>query len=306
MTAATGTARRTGPLQRRRNVVVVANANAHGSSRDRRVERTADALARLGAEVDVVRTRAPEEVAPLWVPEAGRLLVLVGGDGTLHSAANLPGPPPDVALVPAGTANNVAHCLGIPVEPEAAARLALEGPVRPIDLIECRAGTRRLVAVEGVSVGFLALARSRYHARNSADVPAALAAGAAALAHFHPMDVRLTEHGRSGTVHIGQLFVANMACFGTGMRIAPHADPRDGLLDVVALDIPGRRAVPGMLVRLRRGTHLRHRGVRRWPETSLRIETRGRSPVVADTEDLGPGPVDVRVLPAALPLVAPA
>lgn len=129
---------------------------------------------------------------------------------------------------------------------------------------------------------------------------------AAALAHFHPMDVRITEHGLAETIHIGQLFVANMTCFGTGLRVAPHADPRDGRLDIVAVDIPGRRAIPAMLVRLRRGTHLGHRGVRGWPDTSLRIETRGRSPVMADTEDLGPGPVDVRVLPGALPLVAPA
>jgi diacylglycerol kinase (ATP) len=291
---------------RRRHVVVVANVNAHGVARHDRVERTAAALTALGAEVDVVRTHDPGEVARLWSPEPGRLLVLVGGDGTLHSAANLPGPPPDLALVPAGTANNVARCLRIPLEPEAAVRVAMTGPVRPVDLIECCAGARRLVAVEGISVGFLALARSRYHADNSADVRAALAAGAAALARFHPMDVRITEHGLAETIHIGQLFVANMACFGTGLRVAPHADPRDGRLDVVALDIAGRRAIPAMLLRLRRGTHLDHRGVRIWPETSLRIETRGRSPVMADTEDLGPGPVDVRVLPGALPLVAPA
>jgi diacylglycerol kinase (ATP) len=291
---------------RRRDVVVVANANAHGVARHQRVERAAAALAALGADVDVVRTHGPDEVAPLWIPEPGRLLVLVGGDGTLHSAANLPGTPPDVALIPAGTANNVARCLRIPLEPEAAARVALTGPVRPVDLIECRADGRRLVAVEGLSVGFLALARSRYHADNSADVRAALAAGAAALAHFHPMDVRITEHGLAETIHIGQLFVANMACFGTGLRVAPHADPRDGRLAVVAVDIPGRRAIPAMLLRLRRGTHVGHRGVRIWPETSLRIETRGRSPVMADTEDLGPGPVDVRVLPGTLPLVAPA
>jgi diacylglycerol kinase (ATP) len=290
----------------RRHVVVVANANAHGVARHQRVERTAAALSALGADVDVVRTHGPDEVAPLWIPEAGRLLVLVGGDGTLHSAANLPGTPPDVALIPAGTANNVARCLGIPLEPDAAARVALAGPIRPVDLIECRADGRRVVAVEGLSVGFLALARSRYHSENSADVRAALVAAGAALAHFHPMDVRLTEHGLTAAVHIGQLFVANMACFGTGLRVAPHADPRDGRLDVVALDIPGRRAIPAMLLRLRRGTHVSHRGVRRWPETSLRIETRGRSPVMADAEDLGPGPVDVRVIPGALPVVAPA
>ncbi|WP_217913483.1 diacylglycerol/lipid kinase family protein [Miltoncostaea marina] len=307
MTTAHGTttARRTAGRVAR-EVVLVANANASGASGGRSPDRVAAELRALGARVELLRTRSPGEMADAWRREPGRLVVLLGGDGTLHAAVNLPGPAPEVALIPAGRANNVARCLGIPVSPPQAARTALEGRARPVDLIECRAGASRIVAVEGLSVGFLALARHRYHSRNSADVTAAVAAGAAALVHFHPLDVRLTEHGRPGMVHVGQLFVANMQCFGTGLRVAPHADPRDGLLDVVAIDIPGRRAIPAMLLRLRRGTHLRHRGVRRWRATEITIETRGTSPVMADAEELGSGPVEVRALRGALDVVVPA
>jgi diacylglycerol kinase (ATP) len=287
-----------------REVVVVANENASGTG-DGGPERLAARLRALGARVELLRTRRPEDMAQVWTPVAGRRIVLLGGDGTLHCAANLPGPPPEVALVPAGRANNVARCLRIPAGLAEAAEVALTGRAVPIDLIECRSAERRVVAVEGVSVGFLALARSRYHSSNSADVLAALEAALAALVHFHPLDVRLVEHGASEIVHIGQLFVANMRCFGTGLRVAPHADPHDGLLDVVAIDVPGRRSIPAMLLRLRRGTHLDHHGVREWRAEGLRIETRGRSPVMADAEDLGSGPVDVRVLPAALPVVVP-
>lgn len=288
-----------------REVVLVANANASGLVGERSPERVAAELTALGARVELLRTRSPEEMGDAWRPAPGRLVVLLGGDGTLHAAVNLPGPAPEVAIVPAGRANNVARCLGIPADPAAAARTAMAGRVRPIDLIECRTASGRVVAVEGLSVGFLALARARYHSPNSADVRAALAAGAAALAHFHPMDVRLIEHGRPGVLHIGQLFVANIRCFGTGLRVAPHANPRDGLLDVVAIDVPGRRSIPPMLVALRRGIHLRHRGVHEWRAGALTIETRGRSPVMADAQDLGAGPVDVRVLRAALPVVCP-
>lgn len=287
-------------------VVLVANANASGIRRDGGPERVAAELTALGARVEVVLTHSVDEMARLWRPEPGRLLALLGGDGTLHSAVNLPGPAPEVALIPAGGANNVARCLGIPTDPAGAARVAMTGAPTAIDLIECRSAAGRVIAVEGLSVGFLAMARARYHASNSSDVPAAIAAGAAALVHFHPLDVRLVEHGDPRVVHIGQLFVANMPCYGTHLRVAPHADPRDGLLDVVALDIPGRRAIPAMLVRLRRGTHLAHRGVREWRAAGMRIETRGRSPVRADAEDLGSGPVDVRVLPGALRIVVSA
>jgi diacylglycerol kinase (ATP) len=162
-----------------------------------------------------------------------------------------------------------------------------------------------VVAVEGVSVGFLALARAEYRAANSADVRAAVRAAAQALRHFHPLDVRLLSHGEIDIVHVGQLFVANMSSFGTGLRVAPDADPHDGRLDVVALDISGRLAIPLMLARLRRGRHLGHRGVLRWQVRRLRIETRGRSPIMADTDDLGSGPVDVAVMPGALRIVMP-
>jgi diacylglycerol kinase (ATP) len=292
--------------RRDREVVLVANGNASGASGARDPSRVAAELTALGARVELLRTHAPEEMAEVWRPHPGRRVILLGGDGTLHCAVNLPGPPPEVALIPAGRANNVARCLGIPADPRRAALTALTGRPRLIDLIACQSDTVRVIAVEGVSVGFLALARSRYHSSNSADVPAAIGAAAAALLRFHPLDVRLAEHGVSGVIHIGQLFIANMPCFGTGLRVAPHADARDGLLDVVAIDVPGRRAIPAMLVRLRRGTHLRHHGVREWRAEGFTIETRGRSPVMADAEDLGSGPVEVRVLPSALGVVVPA
>ncbi len=289
-----------------REVIVVANANASGAGRHGGPDAVAAAVAALGARVRVLRTRHPREMAPIWAPAPGRLVMLLGGDGTLHSAVNLPGIPPEVALLPAGRANNVARCLGVPADPVAAARAALSGVSVGLDLIECRPAVGRVLAVEGVSVGFLALARARYHSSNSADVPAAVAAAVEALVRFHPFEVRLREHGAREVVHIGQLFVANMPCFGTRLRVAPHADPRDGLLDVVAIDLAGRRSVPGMLVRLRRGTHLGHGTVREWRSGGLTIETRGRSPVMADTCDLGTGPVEVRVLPAAVRVVVPA
>jgi len=154
------------PLPAAREVILVANGNASRVGGAAGAERVARALSAAGARVELHRTRTPDEVAEVWSPAHGQRVVLLGGDGTLHSAVNLPGPPPEVALVPAGGANNVAHALGIPTDVEAAARLAVEGRPDRIDLIEAWAGDRRVIAVEGLSVGFLALARTRYHASN--------------------------------------------------------------------------------------------------------------------------------------------
>jgi diacylglycerol kinase family enzyme len=38
-------------------------------------------------------------------------------------------------------------------------------------------------------------------------------------------------------MRLTQFLVVNMPLFGPGLRVAPSADPSDGLLDVVALDV---------------------------------------------------------------------
>ena len=60
-----------------------------------------------------------------------------------------------------------------------------------------------------------------------------------------------------------------------------------------------------MLTRLRRGTHLGRPGVRHWRAEHVRIATGGRAPIIADTTNLGFGPVDLRVERGALAVVAP-
>ena len=293
-------------LQRtRRDLRVVANGNASGAATAVPTGDLVAALRRAGADVELEHTGTLDELAAVLRMDDGRRLVLVGGDGTVHAAANLGGEQRDLALIPAGRANNIARSLGIPVDWRRAAELAVRGEVRPIDLIEARATDRSQLVVEGVSVGFLAQARVRYHGRNSADVLAGVRAGAAALARFHPLAARVAGPNGAETLHLSQLFVANLPLYEFGLRVAPHADPVDVTLDLVAIDAPTRRGVLRMLLDLRRGTHLRRPNVHTWRAPCATIETNGCSPIVADSTDLGTGPVHLRAVPAALRLVRP-
>ena len=94
-------------------------------------------------------------------------VVLVGGDGTLHAAANAPlRRLPELALVPAGRANNIARALGIPDQPRAAAsRWRQPGPARPLDALRVATPDRFVYALEAVSAGFQAEARPAYRRR---------------------------------------------------------------------------------------------------------------------------------------------
>ena len=290
--------RRTPPASR---LLLIANGNASRVT-EARLDAAQRALRSLGASVETRRTCDVDEFAELWRSTRGRRIVLLGGDGTVHAAANMD-PARAVALIPAGGANNVARSLGIPVELATAARLAVEGSPRRIDAVRVTAGERTLLVVEGVSIGLHALARAHYRAVNSADRKAAVRAAAQAVARYGGVRVAIESDERAERAVLGQLFVANMPRYAFGLQVAPAARPDDGLLDVVAIDATRASLVP-LLVSLRHGTHVGREDVRTWQARRVRLTVDG-SPVVADTTILDSCAVELSVERGALSVVAP-
>jgi len=285
--------------------MLVVNAHASGARREL-VAGVEDELRRLGACTTTLVTESAAEWIDAFRDEDGdRRVVLVGGDGTLHATVDEATGRPDIALIPAGRANNVARSLGIPLSPRAAAKLAAEGAVRPIDLIEARTPTASRVTVEAVSVGFLAEARSHYHGDNSAHLLSALAAGAHALASFRPLHARIELPDSVVELELTQLFVANLPLYGFGLHVAPAAVPTDELLDVVAVGPRSRVAIPSLIGRLHGDGVDDAHDVHHWLAERAWVETAESSPIVADSFDLGTGPLEVRVRPRELRIVRP-
>jgi diacylglycerol kinase (ATP) len=290
----------------RPSVLLIANPNASGlAGRRDPVDRAASLLLGLGARVETRWTMSPAELDE-FVSEEERRVVLIGGDGTLEAVANVRGHKPEVALLPRGRANNIAHALGVPLDLTSAARLAVNGVAHPIDGISVDAPELEMTAVEGVSVGFHAQARARYRGVNSADTAAGAVAALSAFARFQPERIALDIDGDCELRRLGQLFVVNFPFFGPRLHVAPAADPGDGRLEVVELDAGNRLSLAVTFARLRRGTHLGRTGVRVRAARRVRILTGGETPVVADTTVIGSGPVSLAVRPRAIDVVAPA
>jgi diacylglycerol kinase (ATP) len=287
------------------SLLLVANPHASGLDGKREtVARAASLLRGLGARVETSWTESPDELDEL-VSEEQRRVVLIGGDGTLQAFANIHGHKPEMALLPRGRANNIAHALGVPLDLRSAARLALQGVARPIDGISVEAPDLTMTAMEGVSVGFHAEARAHYRGVNSADTAAGVAAAVRAFVGFEPVSLALALEGECELRRLGQLFVVNFPFFGPRLPVAPAADPGDGLLEVVELEAGRRSSLALALARLKRGTHLASKDVRVRTARRIRIATGGRSPIVADTTVFRSGPVELAVRPRALNVVAP-
>jgi diacylglycerol kinase (ATP) len=293
--------RRAAPLGRP-HLLLIANGNASGLiGRLEAIEQAAYLLRSWGAHVESKRTHSPDEIHHL-VSEEERRVVLLGGDGTLHAVANVCGHKPEVALMPLGRANNIAHALGVPLDLDAAARLAVQGRALGVDGISVGAPGTSMTALEGVSVGFHAQARARYRGVNSADTAAGVAAALSAFARFDPVSVAVEVDDQVEVRRLGQLFVVNFPLYGPRLPVAPGADPGDGMLELVELDARGRLSLAAQFARLKRGTHLDRGGARIRRVRRVRIATDG--PIVADTTVLS-GPVELAAQPQTIRVVAP-
>jgi diacylglycerol kinase family enzyme len=265
-------------------------------------------LAAAGAQADAVVTSSESE---LWdvlrsAGELERRVVLVGGDGTLHAAANAPVRRlPELALIPAGRANNVARALGIPTDRRAALEVASSATARPVDALRVATPDRFVYAVEAVSAGFQAEARADYRADNSADLRQGLNALLRALRRYRPYSARIDlDTGRLRSRSAAQVFLSNLPFFGFGFEVDPGAEPSDGRFEAILMEARSRRRLLRLLTAARRGRHLGKPGVRRISASRARLTE--ALPLVADAVPLGTTTATVTVEPGRLRVAAPA
>ena len=273
-------------------------------------------LREAGATVDVTYSPGPHAMVELVDDAVGRgdVVVSVGGDGMLSSLAGLVSARGGtLGVLPAGRGNDFARMLGLPEEPEAQARLLLEGAAGLVDLLAVTGigGDRRLVAgsvYAGVDARAAEIVDGATWLPRSLQYPYA---ALRALATYQPGRYRVAVDGVEHEYAAATVVVANSAYYGKGMQIAPSASVHDGVLDVVVIEAAGRIALMRSLPKVYDGGHVH------LPEVTVlsgkRVEVRGTArspiPVGADGEPLGPlptldaDPAVVEVVPGALPVI---
>jgi len=236
------------------------------------------AVLETAGEIELVECRTPADLDAALDRRAGRTLVVVGGDGSLHTAVGRlwsrgEADQCPVGVVPLGTGNDFARGVGIPLDPMAAAELALAASAQPVDLVTDDAGGVVVNAMH-VGVGAEAAVRARplkpYLRIASFPVGAVLAG-----ARTRGWNIRVEVDGRTisrGRRRILMAGLANAPSIAGGTAIlAPDASVSDGAFDVVVSYSVGRLARLGYGLRLLRGTHERRADVQRVLGRTLEI-----------------------------------
>lgn len=211
----------------------------------------ADLLALHAADdVEVVSVDGPDETrqrAADLARDGADLVVAAGGDGTVHLVANglmeaggNAHTRPALGILPRGTGNDFARTLGLPLGSPLSDVMAIlrGGPRRALDLIQMDHAAGGCYAVNVCAGGFSTTIDEVMTSdlKSTWGAFAYFLGGVKALPEMDAHEVRLDwDSDRSERVRAVNVAVGNGRTAGGGHRVAPRANPEDGLLDVVVI-----------------------------------------------------------------------
>ncbi len=270
----------------------------------------------LGMEGETRYTTAPDDARRLTVEALARgvrLVVAVGGDGTINEVVNgffdpsVSSSGAELGILPCGTGGDLIRTLDISRNPYHAAEQLLKGSARKLDvgLARFQSGGREVeryfVNIAEAGLGGAVVERVNRTSKALGGFASFLAGTLATFATYRPGELTLAvDGGAPRTLRAWNVVVGNGCYFGGGMRILPDARPDDGLFDVMVVgDVP-RSALFANVAAIYRGTHLRQAGVEHFRAREVTVDS--AVPLLLDLDGEQPGTTRVtfQVVPGAL------
>ena len=257
------------------------------------------------------------ELTARAVDAGAKLLVVVGGDGTVHEVVNgllsLDGAREvELAVLPRGTGKDFVRSLRIPFDVGGALDVARAGATRAID-----AGRASFTAWDGSSgeayfANFAGAGISGAIARRANDTSKLLGGR---LSFFRAtISVFLGWKSAAVTAHVddtrrdGPMFevlAMNGDYAAGGMWVTPDAQPDDATFDVLLIGDVTKADFVRTFPKIYRGKHLSHPKIELLRGRSVRVTATPPVPIVLDGEQPGTTPATFEVVPGALRVRVP-
>jgi diacylglycerol kinase (ATP) len=176
--------------------------------------------------------------------DPGDLVVVAGGDGTIAKVATrLAGSGTPMAILPVGTANNIATSLGIRGSPEELIAGWETAHRRKLDIGVASGPWGETRFVEAVGLGLFTHSMALVEARAELEAPEDRDEELVRDLKFLQMTLsdsrsrawQITLDGEDLSDEYFLLEILNVPCIGPNLCMAPEASPGDGRLDLVLL-----------------------------------------------------------------------
>ena len=237
----------------------------------------------------------------------------VGGDGTLNEVVNgIARRDVDLATIPLGTGMDFVRTYGIPTAFDDAVSVARDGSPRTIDagLVHYRTwageNAERWFANVG-SVGMSGAVAQRANGMSKALGGKATFFYALTRVFLSwentEVTVRLDDAERRGRMH--DVIVANGVWHGGGMKLAPDAQPDDGLFEVVLIGDVGKVDFLTTAPKIYKGKHVGHPKVEVLRSTRVEVDAAEHLPIEVEGEQVGTTPAAFELVRGALRVRVP-
>jgi YegS/Rv2252/BmrU family lipid kinase len=255
-------------------------------------------LERLGVQVTSVHGTS-HGIDPSQVDA----IVVVGGDGTLTHAipralsAGIP-----IGIVPAGTFNELARTLDVPLDVAGACDLIAAGHTRAVD-VGCVNGVHFL-AEASIGISSRAARWQNTEIKRRYGMLGVLATALQAIVHARPMRVEVRYDSHVMRLRTMQLTIANSHRFGGVIAISDAAID-DGWLDLYSVQIDNLREAAALMWAVMRGRREAVPGLRVLRARRFELHQRHHHHITADGEPAGKTPATFDLLPKALRIFSP-
>lgn len=280
------------------------------SGRRRHRGRLGALLAALGAggwRVEPAATTARGDATRLAAEAAAagaEAVFVYAGDGTVReAAAGLLGGEVPLGILPGGTANVLAHALGLPRRPLAAARAHARSERRPFDVGLCGSTPFLMMASAGLDAAVVA--RQQPTLKTWLGRTGVLLQGLGECWRYPYPPLTLTADGKP-LPPATFAAVCNIPFYAGRFALAPAARWDDRRLDLVTFHGTGPRATLGFALALATGRHFAHADVAAAIAEEIVLDgPRGLCLQVDGDSCTEPLPATVRLAEERLPVLVP-
>jgi len=266
-----------------------------------------------GYDLEWITTESPGDATEAAREWRDGLLIVVGGDGTISEVVNglgRAGFPEAVtlAILPAGTGNDLAATLAIPDDPDEAEAVLRQNRVRTLDVVRVRSegiGEQFFINVATGGIGAEVSGAADGEMKKRWGKLTYLRASLEVARHYEAAEVTLTVDGAEHTLRAANLAIGNCRYAGSGWLAAPKANPEDGLLDLVVIEDVGVREVLTLAPTvLADSDYLDKEGIFFARAKEIRVESSpGSLEFTVDGEIIGDEPAEFVVIPQALKVI---
>jgi diacylglycerol kinase (ATP) len=281
--------------------------SGHNAKNPYLLERTRAFIRERSLDADVVLTERPRhatELARRAVDEGCKLVVAIGGDGTLNeTAAGLVGTDAVFGLVPCGSGNGLGRHLGIPGPGKGAFRTLVEGRIREIDTGQVNG----IPFFNAMGLGFDAEIADRFNHLTRRGLAAYVRTTLGTLFDYRAETCFIRNGVASLTTTAFLLTVANSDQYGNDCFIAPGASVDDGQLDLTVIKRANVFNAAPLAARLFLKSIDGSRSVARLRGSHFTIERSAPGLIHTDGETHRTGStLEITVLPHSLRIMVPA